>query len=54
MLVCLDEWRFEMHGGTLRTHSSSTKKSESLHVGNVHTTKFLNFCEVFRELLQVA
>jgi hypothetical protein len=54
MLVCLDEWKFEMHGGTERTHSSSPNASESIYVGNVQIDEFDRFGDVFQTLLNEA
>jgi hypothetical protein len=40
-----------MHGGTIKTHSSSANASESLYVGDVQIDKFDTFCEIFQKLL---
>ena len=53
MLVCLDEWKFEMSGGPTKTHFSSPNPNanQSLYVGDVQIAELDKFWEIFETLL---
>ena len=50
-LVCLDGWKFEVHGGDSRKHSSSAMENEFLYVGTVPLREYESFIENVASLL---
>ena len=51
-LVCLDGWKFEMQGGSSRSHFSSATDVTPLHVGIVSHQEFDKFCSIFLRKLE--